>query len=145
MGRNAVQIGEVGRRAERVAVEGAARLRPNSWSSVEATMLDLSALGFRARCEARLQPGAAVTLEIPGIGAVEAQVEWHRAGEFGARFFEPVDLGRCSWTMTERQTALAQLLVARARARKAGREGAEAQIRRQILGTLPMHKDDRAA
>jgi hypothetical protein len=145
MGRNAVQIGEVGRQAERVAVDAPARLRPNSWSSVEATMLDLSALGFRARCEARMQPGAGVSLDIPGIGSVEAQVEWHRAGEFGARFVEPIDLDRCSWTLNERHNALAQLLVARAKAREAGREGAEAQIRRQILGALPMHKADRPA
>jgi hypothetical protein len=145
MGRNSVQIGEVGRQAERVAVDGAARLRPNSWSSVEATMVDLSALGFRAECEARLQPGATVTLDIPGLGPVGAQVEWHRGHEFGARFFEPIDLDRCSWTLRERHNALAQLLVARAQARTAGRDGAEAQIRRQILGALPMHKDGRPA
>lgn len=140
MGQNAVNIGEVGRQAERVAVDGAARLRPNSWSSVEATMLDLSALGFRAQCEARLQPGAGISLDIPGIGSVDAQVEWHRDGEFGARFVEPIDLTRCGWTLKERHNALAHLLVARAEAQMAGREGAEAQIRRQILNALPMHK-----
>lgn len=144
MGRNAVRVGEVGRQAERVAVDGAARLRPNSWSSVEATMLDLSPLGFRARCEARLQPGGGISVDIPGIGSVDAQVEWRRDGEFGARFFAPIEIERCEWTLSESRNPLAQLLVARAEAHKAGRAGAERQIRHQILRGLPMRKGEAA-
>ena len=128
------------RRAERLAVDDTARLRPNSWSSLEIRMVDLSELGFRGACEARLTRGGCVTLEIPGVGAVEAQVEWQRGDEFGARFFLPLDLAACEWTMTERHEALAQLLVQRAAAAKAGRRGADAQMRRQILGALPMRR-----
>lgn len=129
-----------GRRAERLALDESARLHPNSWSSLEVTMLDLSRLGFRARCEARVQPGGCVSLDIPGIGAVEAQVEWQRREQFGARFLRPIDLDHCEWTLVERQNILAQLLVQRAAARKAGRRGAETQIRQQILGALPISK-----
>ena len=132
--------GDQGRRAERLALDEAARLRPNSWSSLEVTMLDLSRLGFRARCEARLQPGGCVSLDIPGVGAVDAQVEWQRREQFGARFLRPIDLDRCQWTFVERQNVLAQLLVQRAAARKAGRRGAETQIRQQILNALPVSK-----
>jgi hypothetical protein len=129
-----------GRGTERRQVSAETRLRPNSWSSVAATMVDLSERGFRATCEARLQPGAGVSLDIPGIGSVDAQVEWQRNGEFGARFFQPLDLGRCRWTLDERHNALASLLVARAAAKQAGRKGAEEQLRRQILAGLPIHK-----
>ena len=80
---------ELERRAERLALDESARLRPNSWSSLEIRMLDLSSLGFRATCEARLQCGSAATVEIAGLGLVEAQVEWQRGNQFGARFFAP--------------------------------------------------------
>lgn len=138
-------LADQGREAERRPLSAETRLRPNSWSSVAATMIDLSERGFRAACEARLQPGATVSLDIPGIGSVDAQVEWQRNGEFGARFFLPVDLSRCLWTLDERHNALASLLVARAAAKQAGRSGAEEQLRRQILAALPIHKDARPA
>jgi hypothetical protein len=128
------------RRAERRSLSASTRLKPNAWSSVEAAMLDLSELGFRARCEARLRTGGSVSLDIPGLGVVEAQVEWQRGDEFGARFYTPIDLSACRWTLDERHNALAQLLVARARAQAAERPAAEAQLRREILSNLPVHK-----
>ena len=140
MGSAAKPMAEGGRRAERRALNASTRLRPNGWSSVEIAMLDLSELGFRARCEARLRTGATVSLDIPGLGVVEAQVEWQRGGEFGARFYAAIDLAACRWTLDERHSGLAQLLVARARAQAAGRPAAEAQLRRQILGNLPIRR-----
>jgi hypothetical protein len=142
MGSKAYSTGDLGRRAERVALDESTRLKPNSWSSLEIHMLDLSPLGFRASCDARLQPGSGVSLDIPGIGAVEAQVEWQRGNEFGAHFYTGIDLGRCDWTLGERPHPLAQLLVQRAQARAVGRSSAESQIRRRILEALPMHKGD---
>ena len=142
MGSKAYATGDLARRAERVALDESTRLKPNSWSSLEIHMLDLSPLGFRARCDARLQPGSGVSLEIPGIGAVEAQVEWQRGDEFGAHFYTEIDLDRCDWTLGDRAHPLAQLLVQRAQAKAAGRGGAEAQIRQRILQTLPMRKGD---
>lgn len=129
-----------GRRSERLPVDAETRLRPNSWSSLQIRMLDLSSTGFRAECEARVQPGGGVSLDIPGIGAVEAQVEWHRGDQFGARFFAPIDLKSCQWTFPDRHSILARLLVERAAARRAGRRGAEGQIRREILSALPIRK-----
>ena len=133
-----VEAGERG--AQRVNLNESARLMPNDWSSLQIRMLDLSTAGFRAECEARLQPGGSVSLDVPGIGAVEAQVEWQRGDQFGARFFTPIELQRCQWTFRQRHHALARLLVERAKAKRAGRRGAEGRLRREILSALPMHK-----
>ncbi|HEY5721544.1 MAG TPA: PilZ domain-containing protein [Allosphingosinicella sp.] len=126
------------RRAQRVSLDEAARLRPNDWSSLEVRMIDISESGFRASCDARLQRGGLVTLDVQGIGSVEAQVEWQRGDTFGARFIAPIDIGKCSWTPTERESVLAQLLIDRAAARRAGRMNAERRLRQRILNTLPM-------
>ena len=131
---------EQGRRADRVAVDAETRLRPNSWSSVEVRVLDLSSFGFRAQCEARLRPGGCVTLDVPGIGDVEAQVEWQRGDEFGARFLHPIPLESCRWQQADRESHLARLLVERANAKSVGRDAAELAIRRQILAALPIRK-----
>lgn len=135
------QAGAQGRHAERLPVEAETRLKPNSWSSLSVRMLDLSCAGFRAACEARLRPGGCVTLDVPGIGEVDAQVEWQRGEEFGARFIFPIDLDRCEWTLADKKQALARLLVQRASARQAGRETAEAQLRGEILRSLPIRKE----
>jgi hypothetical protein len=140
MGSKPIRSDDQARQAERLELDESARLRPNSWSSLEIRMVDLSELGFRAACEARLQAGSCVSLEIPGIGGVDAQVEWQRTGEFGARFLQPIDLASCRWTVGDRRKALAQLLVQRAAATRAGRLGADRQLRRQILSALPMRK-----
>jgi hypothetical protein len=129
-----------GRRAERLPLDAETRLRPNSWSSLQIKMLDLSATGFRAQCEARVKPGSSVSLDVPGIGAVDAQVEWQRGEQFGARFFAPIELDSCRWTFRERHPTLVRLLVERAAAKRAGRRGAEGQLRRDILSALPIHK-----
>lgn len=145
MGSRQGNIGDTVRRAERRALDQAARLRPNSWSSVEIRMSDVSELGFRAEGEARLQAGALVTLDVPGIGPVDAQVEWQRGGEFGARFLAPLRLDRCAWVMAKDSAPLASLLYQRAAAHKVGRDAADAQLRRQILRALPVRKGGAAA
>jgi hypothetical protein len=126
------------RQAERLSVDAPARLRPNSWSSIEVRLIDLSESGFRARCEARVQVGSCVSLDVAGIGPVDAQVEWQRSGTFGARFLVPIDLHNCGWTGEARGPVLAELLFQRAAAKKAGRDQAEKQIRSRIGRTLPM-------
>jgi hypothetical protein len=134
-----------GRQSERLPVDAETRLRPNSWSSLQIRMLDLSVEGFRAQCDARVQPGGSVSLDVPGIGAVDAQVEWQRGDQFGARFYAPIELQRCQWTFRQRHHTLARLLVERAAANRAGRRGAEGQLRREILGALPMRKGSASA
>jgi hypothetical protein len=140
MGSRSADIGDTERRAERRALDEAARLRPNSWSSVEIRMADISELGFRAACEARLPVGGPVTLDVPGVGSVDAQVEWQRGGEFGARFLAPVTLDRCDWPLAGGAATLASLLYQRAGAHQVGRHGADAVLRRRILSALPVRK-----
>ncbi len=134
------RAGEQGRRSERLPLDQSARLRPNGWSSLEVRVLDLSESGFRASCEARVQAGSCVSLDVPGLGPVEAQVEWQRSGQFGARFVQPIDLDRCGWALPDHPDELARLLVQRAGARQAGRTAVEADLRRQILDTLPVRR-----
>jgi hypothetical protein len=140
MGSRQTAIGDTVRRAPRRAVDEAARLRPNSWSAIEVHMMDVSELGFRASCEARLQVGGCVSLDVAGVGPVEAQVEWQRDDEFGARFLAPLALDRCDWAVGADRPPLASLLYQRAAAHKAGRDGADAQLRRHILAALPIRK-----
>jgi hypothetical protein len=116
------------RRAERMPLDESTRLRPNA------------SCGFRASCEARLLCGSCVSLDIPGVGAVDAQVEWQRGDMFGARFFQPIDVERCTWSARERVSVLAKLLIERAAAARAGRTESESQLRQRILGTLPIAK-----
>ena len=140
MGGRAEGLGRSERRAERMPLDESTRLRPNEWSSLEIRMIDLSSCGFRANCEARLQLGSRVSLDIPGVGAVDAQVEWQRDDMFGARFFQPIDVAKCSWSARERVSVLARLLIERAAAAKAGRTEVEKQIRQRILATMPISK-----
>lgn len=129
-----------GRRTERLPLDAEARLKPNSWSSLSVRVLDLSGAGFRAECEARVRPGSCVTLDVPGLGEVDAQVEWQRAGEFGARFLVPIDLDRCEWTFQGRHQVLARLLVQRAAAKHRGHAAAEARMRQEIQASLFIRK-----
>lgn len=130
------------RRSERIAVDEKAKLRPNSWSSLEVRIVDLSESGFRAECAAMVMAGSAIWLDLPGLGEVEAQVTWRRGGEIGAKFILPIDLERCAMEPVSTETVLARLLVQRADARSAGRYRHEQRLREQILTTLPMRRLD---
>lgn len=128
------------RQSERKAVDGKARLRPNSWSSLEVRIVDLSETGFRAECEARMLCGSAIWIELPGIGEIEAQLTWRRSGEIGARFMVPIDLAKCEVKEASGAAVLARLLVQRAGARFSGRFAQEQKLRQQILASLPIQR-----
>lgn len=126
------------RREKRTQVDAAARLHPNSWSSIEIRVLDISPQGFRAECEARILAGTPVTLEVEGVGPLRAHITWRRGGRFGAKFDEPAGLSGCSWGPVCDQVALSRLLVDRALARRAEAVGSELELRRKILEGLPV-------
>jgi len=130
------------RREERINVDEPARLHPNDWSSVEVRLLDLSANGFRAECDARVPAGSCVALEVPGRGRVTAYVTWRRGDRFGAQFADPIDLDRCGWSPVAAEQLLARMLVERAEAHGGGRSGHELELRRQILNKLTMRRGD---
>lgn len=126
------------RRGARIGIYEPTRLRPNDWSSIEIQVLDISTLGLRAECEARLVRASSISVDIPGVGAVEAEVIWVRDGEFGAAFIRPIDLASCSWTPGSAQAMLARMLVHRAAAQRDGRLDQERRLSRQIVSFLPL-------
>ncbi len=119
-------------------MDQAARLHPNSWSSIEVRVLDISANGFRAECDARILAGTPVTLEVAGVGPLSAHITWRRGGRFGAKFDRPVDLAGCDWNPICEQVVLSRLLVERAQAHRAEAFGSELELRRKILDGLPV-------
>ena len=128
------------RKSERKAVDEPARLHPNDWSSLEVRLLDCSAEGFRAACEARVLIGNQVTIELPGIGPVRAWVTWCRDGEFGARFLEPIPIERAELSPAPEEAVLARLLVQRAAAHRAHLWDEEAALKERIREQLPVRR-----
>ena len=126
------------RREKRTEIDETARLHPNSWSSLEVRVLDVSANGFRAECEARVMPGSPVTLEVPGVGPAHAHVTWRRGNRFGAKFDRPLDMVRCGWAPICDQVVLFRMLIERAKARETGEFGDELELTRKILDGLPV-------
>ena len=60
-------------------------------------MRDLSTRGFMAECDQWVEIGSTVSLAVPGIGAVEAQVRWQIGNRMGGMFLDPISLERCEW------------------------------------------------
>lgn len=94
------------RRAERVALDGeAASLSPDQIYDVEIKIENLSSAGFMAECPAPVLIGSQVSLEVPGIGRVQAQVRWQVGSKMGGMFLDPISLARCEWTAEKPQAA----------------------------------------
>ena len=89
------------RRSERVDLEGPVTgLSRAEQPPVSARLRNLSSCGFMAECPVPIQIGSYVSLEIPGVGPVEAQVRWQMGARVGAMFSEPISLSGCAWTAT---------------------------------------------
>ncbi len=73
-------------------------MRSQHWCQLEVTVRDLSNCGFMAECVAPVQIGSYVALDVPGIGAVKAQVRWQLGLTMGGMFLDPISLKRCEWT-----------------------------------------------
>ena len=103
---NDQQAGFQPRRAARVAVgEGAASLNPDNLYTVEIKVRDLSSAGFMAECAEPVRIGSYVSLDIPGIGPVQAQVRWQIGVRMGGMFLDPISLAQCEWTAVRAQAA----------------------------------------
>lgn len=126
------------RRGSRLALDEPARLAPNDWSSLEIRMLECTAEGFRACHDPSIRISGIVTLEVPGIGPVKAQVTWRRGGQFAAQFIEQIDLEQARFMPLNGQAVLARLLRERASAHVKGRKGEERELRARIVEILPM-------
>ena len=94
------------RRSERLPVDSSAQLgRPHRYN-IEVTICDVSQCGFMAECDEPLQIGSYVTLDVPGIGPVNAQVRWQIGRRLGGMFLDPISLGRCEWTAVRAEPPL---------------------------------------
>src|SRR3954463_6972642 len=79
-----------------------ASLTPQDLYDVEVRIRNVSAAGFMAICTAPVRIGSTVSLDIPGIGPVEAQGPWQIGHNMGGMFLDPISLGRCEWTAAKR-------------------------------------------
>jgi hypothetical protein len=93
------------RRTERMPVDEPASLRPGSWYSVEVRVRDVSTRGFMAECSEAVEIGSNVSLEVPGVGEVHAQVRWQIGPCMGGMFRDPISLERCEWVATRAEVA----------------------------------------
>jgi len=89
------------RRGVRLGVEGEAELSPNKLYTIEVKVRDVSACGFMAECAEPVQIGSYVSLDVPGIGEVNAQVRWQIGVRMGGMFLDPISLAQCEWTATK--------------------------------------------
>ena len=83
------------RRSERVTVDDLTELRHRY--AIEVKVRDVSTRGFMAECTEWVEIGSMVSLDIPGIGAVEAQVRWQIGTRMGGMFVDPISLEQCEW------------------------------------------------
>jgi hypothetical protein len=85
------------RQGERAPVESTAILS-SSWYRIEVRICDVSQCGFQAECREPVRIGSFVSLDVPGIGEVDAQVRWQIGHRMGGMFSDPISLTRCEWT-----------------------------------------------
>ena len=86
------------RRTRRTPVSDTTQLRAQSVYSVEVRVCDVSAGGFMAECPEPVMIGSYVSLDVPGVGQVHAQVRWQLGARMGGMFLDPISLNRCEWT-----------------------------------------------
>lgn len=100
------QPGFKARRIARIAVaDEPASLTPQNLYNVEIKVQDLSTGGFMAECAEPVRIGSYVSLDIPGIGPVQAQVRWQIGLKMGGMFLDPISLSRCEWTAVKAEAA----------------------------------------
>ena len=57
-------------------------------------VVNTSAGGLMARCETRVEPGDRLRIDLPVVGAVQAEVRWALGGRIGCRFLATLGLGQ---------------------------------------------------
>ena len=60
----------------------------------EIRLRNISAMGALVECAQPMAPGAALTIDIVGVGPVIGLVRWSQSGKFGVQFTDTFDLGR---------------------------------------------------
>lgn len=91
------QDGYKARRTTRHAIDVPTALQPQNLYEIEVKVRNVSARGFMAECHEPVRIGSYVSLEVPGIGPVHAQVRWQIGSRMGGMFLDPISLARCEW------------------------------------------------
>jgi hypothetical protein len=86
------------RRSGRLPVDRNANMRAQNLYQIEVKVRDVSTFGFMAECAAPVQIGSYVSLDVPGVGPVHAQVRWQLGNAMGGMFLDPLNLTQCEWT-----------------------------------------------
>ena len=55
-------------------------------------IVNMSAMGLMARCETAYEPGDRITISLPVVGAIVAQIRWSLGGRIGCELDRPIDL-----------------------------------------------------
>lgn len=80
------------RSVARLPVELEAKMRELGSTGVEATVVNISELGFMAVTDTRFEVGSRVWLMLPGRERANAVVKWTAGDKIGAEFAEPISL-----------------------------------------------------
>ena len=80
-------------------------LSPQDLYAVEIRIHNVSSAGFMAECAAPVAIGSYVSLDVPGVGPVQAQVRWQLGTRMGGMFLDPISLARCEWTAEKAKAA----------------------------------------
>jgi hypothetical protein len=91
------------RRTERLPLDESSELRHRF--AVEVKVRDLSTRGFMAECDESVEIGSTVSLAVPGVGSVQAQVRWQIGNRMGGMFLDPISLRQCEWTATRAEVS----------------------------------------
>jgi hypothetical protein len=86
------------RRSDRLPVDNRTALTHRY--AIQVKVRDVSTSGFMAECTVPVAIGSHVSLEVPGVGAVRAQVRWQIGARMGGMFLDPISLDECEWTAT---------------------------------------------
>jgi len=90
---------------ELLEADGYARTRENRHSLMrraltildgkitEVRLRNISTMGALVECESNVAPRTDLSIDIIGVGRVQAVVRWSQAGKFGVQFQTPLDLG----------------------------------------------------
>ena len=93
------------RTERRTRVSARSRLVQAHPYSVEVKVCDVSTGGFMAECPNPVRIGSYVSLDVPGLGTVAAQVRWQLGDRMGGQFLDPISLESCDWTATRADEA----------------------------------------
>lgn len=78
------------RRAARQDVSFRAEMRAGDAAGLKIHIVDISELGFRARCDNCPQSGS-IQVELPGLGFISARIVWSLGGRIGGEFARPLE------------------------------------------------------